>query len=340
MNYINEINKNKRVLFRADAKPSIGIGDLMSLIYLSHYFEAESWECYFIIKNYSAGVQLAKKYGIRNIKILDIYVSIAEEVRAINDFVQKQKIKLLFFEITERKITEYKGLTNNVFKACVSFDGQILPDMDLVVDWDVEAHKFFKPEHFPKTKFLLGPKYVILPFNFDYDRISNRKYRFPPEILLISMGGADEFNFTQKIVDILIKIKTKMKINIIVGSGYEHRKKLDESLKGSNLHYEIKQNISNMFEEYMNCDIAVAAGGLTASELVASRTPSVLIATYEHQVARCRYFCEQGWVSYLGFKKFEESALYNSIYYSREKPSNKKLFNTKKIVEICNGLFL
>ena len=51
----------KRILFRADAKPSIGIGDLMSLINLSFYLNPREWECFFMIKAYSAGIKLAKR---------------------------------------------------------------------------------------------------------------------------------------------------------------------------------------------------------------------------------------------------------------------------------------
>ncbi|MFQ5676793.1 MAG: hypothetical protein ACE5G1_12925, partial [bacterium] len=36
------------------------------------------------------------------------------------------------------------------------------------------------------------------------------------------------------------------------------------------------------------------------SELVATHTPSLLVAAYEHQVARCRYFDEKGMAVYLG----------------------------------------
>ncbi len=331
----------KKVLFRADANKSIGIGDLMSLVHLSHYFEADSWECFFMVKNYPAAIRLAEKYRVKNLIVIDQQTRIPAEVEMINKVAGELGVDLLFFELTENKLSDYVGLTPHLKKACVSFDGSILPDLHLVIDWDVAAHDFFQAELFEKTRFFLGPEYVILPFNFEYGRIRSRKYNSTPEKLLVCMGGSDEFNFTQKLIKVLIKHNVKMKLNIIVGAGYEYTSALTESLDGQRIDFVIKQNITDMFEEYIDCDVAVGAGGLTASELVATRTPAVLIATYEHQIARCRYFSEKGWVTFLGFRTVNEEMLLRSLLASPPKPhdADMKIFDTYKIVEACNEIF-
>ena len=327
----------RKVLFRADARPAIGIGDLMSLIHLSNYFEDSGWEAHFMIREYDAGLKLAKKYNLHRLFILPPNITITNEVEAINRYSEQNSIDLIFFEITERKLTEYQGLSTEIKKACVSFDGKILPDMDLVVDWDVEAYKYFEPERYLKTRFLLGPEYVVLPFDFDFNLVNKREYSSFPEKMLICMGGADELNFTQKIVCALKNNKIKMMITIIVGSGYEYKEMLEQSLSDAIFDYEVKRNISTMFDEYMNCDIAIGSGGLTASELVATRTPSVLIATYEHQIARCRYFDTSGSVKYLGYRKFDDQELIKAITYPIL-PNGQTIFDTIAIVNECNEI--
>ena len=330
------VSRFKKVLFRADAKPEIGIGDLMSLIHLSKYFEADGWTTFFMIRSYPAALKLVERYEIEHLKIIESSISIPEEVATINQFLLDNDIDLVFFEITENRLSDYTGITSDVYKACVSFDGYILPDMDLVVDWDVEAEKYFQPQKYPDTKFLLGPEYVILPFDFDMKRVAKRAFNIPPKRLLICMGGADEFNLTCKIVNALIEQKNKMHITIIIGSGYEYREELEHCLKNSELSFEIKENISNMFEEYMACDVAIGTGGLTSSELVATRTTAFLIAAYQHQEARCRYFDEKGWAIYLGNRnewKKDFSIIFNKKMENR--PS--ACFNTKAIVMACNG---
>ena len=327
----------KRILFRADAKPSIGTGDLISLIHLSRYFEEAGWETHFIIRDYSAAVSISRRHSLERLAVIDSGFTILQEVDVINKYVEECKIDVLFLEITERPLSDYAGLSDRALKACVSFDGVITEDISLVVNWDVEAEGLFDISKYPATRFLLGPEYVIVPPRFNQERIRKRVYRRKTEKLLIAMGGADELNFTQKIANVFIRNGASCKLTVIVGAGYQHKEELERSLSSSSLDYELKQNVADMFEEYMACDMAVGTGGLTAYELVATRTPAVLIATYEHQVARCLYFHEKGLVKYLGFRKFDPDTLLRSVYEHFDAPEERHL-KTRLIVEMTDGL--
>lgn len=285
----------------------------MSLIHLSWYFEKEGWEPLFMIRNYQAGVSLAKKHNIKNLVIIEENISVDDEVREINNHIKAENVKVVFFEITERKLTEYKGLIDNILKCCISFDGFVPDDFRLVVNWDVDSDKLFCKGKYPKTKFLLGPEYVVLPVEFDASRIIRRIYRSKPQRLLIAMGGADELNITGRVVEYLVKNMPYLELNIIIGSGYEYKDDLERFLAGASVKYQVKHNITNMFEEYMDCDLAIGAGGLTSYELVATRTPAILIAAYEHQIARCNYFAQQGFVKYLGYRDFDVDDLIKAL---------------------------
>lgn len=327
----------KKIAFRADAKPSIGTGDLVSLINLSAYFNKKGWETHFIIRDHKAAIELLKGRGIKRYSVLDERISIEEEVVKINDYVERNGIGVIFFEITERRLAEYKGITDKAVKACVSFDGDVPLEMGLVVDWDVNANEVFGKRKHPDTVFLFGMEYVILPVEFDFKRIFSRTYKSKPRTILIAMGGADELNFTGKVVETLIKNNTGFNLNIVIGSGYMFEAPLREQLKTSSVEYEINKNIANMFEEFMRCDAAIAAGGLTSFELIASRTPAALIATYEHQVPRCAYFGNKGWATYLGFRAFDEKALMESIRNPKtDLPKN--VFKTERIEECADEL--
>ena len=331
----NEEAVFKKILFRADAKPEIGIGDLMSLIHLSEYFKADGWQTFFMIRSYPAALKLVEQYKVKNLTIIESDISISDEVLKINQFILDNNINLVFFEITENRLSDYTGITSNVYKACVSFDGYILPDMNLVVDWDVEAKKYFQPEKYPSTKFFLGPEYVILPFNFDLKKVSKRKINTPAKKLLISMGGADELNLTCQIVEKLQKQKNQLHTTIIIGSGYQYKKELKRQLKKVSFKYKIKENISNMFKEYMACDVAIGAGGLTSSELVATNTPAFLIAVYNHQEARCIYFNQKGWAVYLGNSNNWKNN-FPIILHCQINNNLVGFFKHNAIVEACN----
>ena len=129
----------------------------------------------------------------------------------------------------------------------------------------------------------------------------------------------------------------QFEIIIILGAGYQHKTLLNESLSGSKSKFTVRENVLNMFEEYMRCDLAIGAGGLTASELVATRTPSILIATYQHQIPRCQYFDDRGWATYLGFKEVARQDLLEAIEHI-QMPDQKPVFNTRAILEACNEI--
>ncbi len=310
----------------------------MSLIHLSDYFKTDDWECFLMIRDYPAALDLAEEYAVENMIVLERGMSVKEEVARINQLIQIENIDLLLFEITgEPPLYEYKGLEDRVVKACVSFDKRILADMDIVINWDVEAEKIFGKERHQETRYLLGPEFVILPMTFDFSQILKRKYRSSPASLLVLMGGADELDFTGKVVDTLVQAEVQLELIIVIGSGYTHRERLESSLKNSTLEYTIRHNISNMIDAYMNCDVAIGAGGLTASELVASRTPAVLIATYDHQISRCRFFDKKGWAKYLGFRDYDEGELLEAVL-NPSPPEPGTFFQPKSILEACNEI--
>lgn len=288
----------KKILFRADAKPSIGIGDLMSILHLSFYLN--DFECFFLTQATVAAKDIMAEYNPKNIFWLDEDADIISDITTINKLIDEYAIDILLFEITERKLTDYVGITNGVSKACINFDGYVSKDIKLLINWDAAAYKYYERSKFPDTKFLLGSRYVILPKAFYSKEIRDRTYPAKRNKILIAMGGADELDFTSKVVDAVAIGGSEL--TIIVGAGYENMDKLKDSVGKKSVPYEIKVNVRDMLSEYMKCDFAIGAGGLTSSELVASRTPCALIATYEHQVSRCEYFDKEGWARYIGFR--------------------------------------
>jgi len=143
------------------------------------------------------------------------------------------------------------------------------------------------------------------------------------------MGGADELDFTSKVADAVAD--KKRELIIVVGAGYEKKEELANLLDKKNIRYDIKVNVQDMLSEYLACDFAIGAGGLTSSELVASHTPCAFIATYEHQIARCEYFDRNEWGKYLGFRGFNRIKLMNAV--NNFLPNFKSnIFNTEELV--------
>ena len=328
----------KKILFRADAKPSIGIGDLMSLIHLSEYFRKDGWQTHFIIRGYEAAINLVQKYEVKNTHIISADIDVETEVQQINYFCDKLSVDVLFFEISERKLSEYVGLSKKCIKIAASFDGFLPDGISLILNWAPSASDMFNDNVYSNAEKLLGMEYVILPYRFLNDpRIKQRIYSKAPNKILISMGGADEFDFTSRVLMSLSRFGNNLDIRVVVGSGYLFLEELRRFISKIKLKCEIFHNVTNMLEFYLWCDIGIGAGGLTSSELVATRTPSILIAMYEHQIERCEEYDRMGLASFLGYRDFDATK-FASLIKRPVIPAVAFEFKTQAIVDRVDAL--
>jgi len=289
-----------RVLFRADAKPTIGTGDLASLVYLGRYCEEQGWEAWYMVQDFPAARNIVRKYGLPRVKMLPPDLPLEQEVREINACIEDQGMAAAVFEITERPLADYQGLSERVFKACVHFHGPIPAGFGLVVNWDVEAQKRLAGMVPRGAEILTGPELVLLPPEFTPELARTREHRLPPQRILVAMGGADEGNTTLAVIRALARAGWAGEVRLVLGPGYRYEDELAAFLASSDLECTVLRDLPSLFPEYLDCDAAIGAGGLTASEMVATGTPCVLIAPYVHQIPRCRYFASIGAATFLG----------------------------------------
>lgn len=289
-----------KVLFRADAEKSIGAGDLMSLVHLADTFRRHSWETFFMARDYPEAIKIISGRGMTNVRMIPRSASLELEMGMIWEECSKRDITCLFMEITGRTLDEYSLLGKpSKVKACVNFDGVVTPDFDLIVNWNAEPDTNpYEQGATGRASFILGFEKTVLPDSLIRENPPQRKYDPDPRRVLVSMGGIDEFNLTEKIIRALRDIGAGYEVRVIAGPGYR-----DSATLGAAGSFTVKYNVADMRQEYLWADIAFSAGGLTCSELVAAKTPAILIASYPHQVERCRYYDQKGWAYYAGFRE-------------------------------------
>jgi len=285
------------IVFRADAAPHIGIGDLVSLIKLSNYLKGEKL---FVIKDYEASLKLVKTYNLSYL-VIDKNISTKDEI----EFLNSLNYKTIILEITEKSLLEYKALKNR--KIAINFDGIVPNNFDFVINWNSNSLKY-------PQKALVGFEYAIIDKKFFQIKKEN------PNKILIAMGGADEFDITTKVVKFLLK-NGITNLNVIVGAGY----------RGEVFNYITpKVNVLDMANEFKNAKIAITAGGLSSTEAITTKTPTILIATYEHQIDRCKFYEQKGVAKYIGFRDFNEKEL---LKYIKGFEIGKFEIKTKKVID-------
>ncbi len=298
-----------RILFRADADPAVGTGDLASLAGLAASFDPVRYESHFMVRDHAFAQDLAAAKGLSRVLWLDPALDLAGEAAAVNAAVDELGLAALVFEITRVPLDSFPAFTDRAVRACVCFDARVPRDFDVVVNWDVTGPRAFAGLDFPRAELLLGPGYVLLPPHFDLERAARVQRAKPRRRILVAMGGADEHDLTARACAALAGLGQDLELAVVLGPGYRAEEGLRAQLAASGLPHRVERNVPDMFARYLDCDFAVGTGGLTVSELAATRTPAAVVAAYAHQVERCEYFAAMGAVRYLGFGAVDPAAL-------------------------------
>lgn len=160
---------------------------------------------------------------------------------------------------------------------------------------DVVFNALYEEEHSVNVK--AGEKYFIASKLFLLHKpvVINETVKN----ILVTFGGADPQNYTEKMLDIILAEKYKnYDFYVVLGKAKNNIDSIISKIKNKNIHF--MHNISNMAEVMSKCDIAFTSRGRTGFELVFMGVPTVSIAQNSRE-ERHNFLCEDNGVTYLGF---------------------------------------
>ncbi|WP_244946861.1 UDP-2,4-diacetamido-2,4,6-trideoxy-beta-L-altropyranose hydrolase [Legionella israelensis] len=168
-----------------------------------------------------------------------------------------------------------------------------LHDCDILLDQTLgrspEMYAELTPEH---CILLLGTKYALLRSDFAQLREYSLKRREAGKLehLLISMGGSDPHNITQKVLSVLDNscLPRQCKITIILGAQFSAVEQIKKQAANMLWETNILCNVSNMAEIMANADLAIGAAGSTSWERCCLGLPGlvIILADNQREVAR------------------------------------------------------
>lgn len=164
--------------------------------------------------------------------------------------------------------------------------------------------------------------------------------------VLITFGGADPKNYTDKVLHIAKKSKyNEIRFHFVLGKA---KKNFQTLLQEQKSNIKVMYDVTNMPEIMSGCDIAITSRGRTGFELAMLGIPTISIAQNERE-QRHTFMSEENGFDYLGMNPREEevelalSKLINSdIKYRRDiqrKMLSKNLHNGRKhIMNLIDNL--
>jgi UDP-2,4-diacetamido-2,4,6-trideoxy-beta-L-altropyranose hydrolase len=155
---------------------------------------------------------------------------------------------------------------------------------DFVLNQNVHAHEAMYANRTSSTKLLLGLQYVLLRREFAGWRQWQRQIPALGRKLLVSMGGSDPENFTQRAVEALSQLRINdLEAIIVLGGGNPHVNSVEQELKSHSGRIRIRRDVTNMAELLAWADVGLVSAGTVSWEVCAMGLPSVLVPIAENQ---------------------------------------------------------
>lgn len=146
---------------------------------------------------------------------------------------------------------------------------------------DVVFDALYEHEIGEQNNIFTGHKYYILKdeFYFQPQKIITQQVNN----ILITFGGTDPNNFTEKVIDSILATSYDGRINVIVGLGYNGLEDLIEKYE-SNQSIQIYKNVSNISEFMFKADIIFTSAGRTMYEICSLGVPAICLCQNDREL--------------------------------------------------------
>ncbi|QTA87901.1 UDP-2,4-diacetamido-2,4,6-trideoxy-beta-L-altropyranose hydrolase [Desulfonema magnum] len=198
------------------------------------------------------------------------------------------------------------------------------------------------------TCLLLGLQYVML--RREFLRYQNKTRRIPERAtkILVTLGGADTYNATLKVIQSLKQIEQgNLEIKIVAGPANPRIKSYEEAIPGFSSEMRLLSAVNNMPELLVWADVAIICAGGTLWECMFMGCPVISFAINEVQHTILKFLHDKSVVLYMGYvKTTNNEALSKSIesvllsYELRSKFSEKsrKMIDGKGILRVIDSM--
>ena len=340
--------KRNKIFIRVDSGVEIGAGHAMRCLSLAQALKKMNFELCFISKKTKGNIsKLFMDNGFTVYYIQDNYSKSKKKEIIKNDANQTAKIIIKHQAESSWILVDHydldfkweKSLRKYVNKIIVIDDLARKHDSDLLLDQNYNENLKTRYNKLVPRKCikLLGPKYALLRNEFSVLRkIVKPRKNF--KRILISFGGSDPTNETEKVLSAIKILKTKK----------QFRKEVDVTISNSNKNkYKIKQlcnsipnakfyqNVYNVGELMYKADLAVGAGGSSTWERFCLGLPAIVSIVADNQKETTKALAKKECLINVGSAKNLSVKKYVEIF---ENLDIKKLQNiSKNSLKVVDG---
>lgn len=290
------------LVIRADANPRIGTGHVMRCLALAQQWLKTGTVIFALAESTAALENRLSGEGILIRKLLAA-VGSAADVRQTLALALQIKARWIVvdgyqFDFYYQKAIKDAGLKLLLFDDYGHSD-HYCADLVLNQNWGASPRWYENRE--TNTHLLLGTRFCVLRNEFLAWRNWKRDISEIGSKVLVTLGGSDPDNVTEKVMKSLRGVDVEAKL--VIGGSDPHLAELNRqlSLVGKDCTtLKLLADVKNMPELMSWADFAIAGGGTTCWELAFMGLPSLVFVLADNQAASVQRLDEIGVISSIG----------------------------------------
>ena len=268
---------------RTDGNLSIGTGHIMRCLSVAAAVRKRGEAVTFIVAdNHMSDYLTSRQYPV--IYLDSIWNNLEAETDKMVAAIKEHSIKKLLIDSYFVTHGYLKALCDLTYVIYMDDLNAFHYPCDMLINYNCYAEKFGYPSRYSGTKLLLGTKYA--PLREEFQNLPQKKTEAEVSSILVTVGGADSINAAGKIVKMMkTALRNKAEaptLHVVSGKLNPHISKLSrmaEEYGGVAIYQDLRQ----MSELMLSCDLAVSAAGSTLYELCACGTPSIAFSLADNQ---------------------------------------------------------
>ncbi len=281
--------RGKKIVFRCDGNSEIGWGHVIRCVNLALWLHGK-YKVYFVIKQDERVKKYISSFGFSVFEVVDKGNEEKFNEKVLNTILGFEP-HVVVNDILDTKEKYMQELKNHKIKM-VNID-----DTSKNVKY---TNAYIDANRKEKEGKCFGPKYIVISSIYHKLAKKKRKIRKNVKSILISYGGSDPLNLTDKTLSALIgKIDSRIELQVVLGPAYERKNELVEK-RDKKWNIVFLDNPKTLAYLLRNVDIAVTGGGVTMFEAMALKTPTVVVAQNKGQAKNARKMEKREGILYLG----------------------------------------
>ena len=290
------------LLFRTDANVSMGTGHVMRCLALAQAWQDAGGEAVFAMAEATPSIEARLRLERAKLIPLRVPAGSADDAACTLDTAQRQQAAWVVVDGYQFGSEYVPALRAGGLKVLqIDDNGEAGPySADLLLNQNLHANENLYRNHGEHTKLLLGTRYVMLRREFAFWRqrkfeISGRARR-----VLLTMGGSDPDNVTEKMLEVLLKLP-ELELTVAIGGSNPHLASIQERIQGASCPVRLLKDVSDMPALMVWADLAVAGAGTTSWEMCMMGLPAALCVLAPNQEKIASELARDGAAVNLGY---------------------------------------